>query len=168
MDLITTMKVVVRSAIKMGFDLYGLNPLMRKGEVMPQEPNWKDKKAVDEYFKITNRLEKENCGIYFRNNVWWWRSIAGAIELTCYDLLSEKQAKGLHFNDGVKYDNLLAIKIAERLEKMLEENRLDLICKPIKEELEEDGKYQDLYPYSEDNFENFCMFLRESGGFQIC
>jgi len=169
MEQIMTIKdVIVRSAIKMGFDLYGLNPYLKKGETLVQEPSdWEDKKAVSEYFKKSGKQEKENCGIYFRNNIWWWRGIAGAIQKTCYDLLSEEQARGLNFNEGVKYDNLLAIKIAERLERMLEENRLDIVCKPIQEELEGE-EWKDHYPYSEDNVESFCMFLRESGGFKIC
>ena len=162
------MKDVVRSAIKMGFDLYGLNPYLKKGETLVQEPDWKDKKAINEYFEKSNKQRKENCGIYFRNNVWWWGCTSAAIQKTCFDILSEEQARGLNFNDGVKYDNLLAIKIAERLERMLEENRLDKVCKPIQEEFEEGEKYKDYYPYSEENFENFCMFLRESGGFKIC
>ena len=53
MEQIMSMKdVIVRSVIKMGFDLYGLNPYLKKGETLVQEPSdWKDKKAVDEYFE---------------------------------------------------------------------------------------------------------------------
>ena len=68
----------------MGFDLYGEEP--KSNTEMPDwvsdyqdERGWakwdkiEEDKKNDEYFEATEKNEKENPGVYFRNNVWWWR-----------------------------------------------------------------------------------------------
>jgi len=101
----------------MGFDLYGLKPKIKKGSVRPPAIDWNKctKGERDKYFKISNKWEADNVGIYFRNNVWWWRPLADLVEKLCF-FLSDKQKKHLHDNGGHQYDEATAHKIADTLE----------------------------------------------------
>ena len=101
----------------MGFDLYGLKPKIKKGSVKPPAIDWKKctKGERDKYFKISNKWEADNVGIYFRNNVWWWRPLADLVEKLCF-FLDDKQKRHLHDNGGYEYDEATAHKIADTLE----------------------------------------------------
>jgi len=101
----------------MGFDLYGLRPKIKKGSVKPPTIDWNKctEGERDKYFKISNKWEADNVGIYFRNNVWWWRPLADLVIKLC-KLLDEKQKEHLHDNGGYKYDEATAHYIADTLE----------------------------------------------------
>ena len=101
----------------MGFDLYGMNPKIKKGSVRPPAIDWKNctKGERDKYFKISHKWEADNVGIYFGNNVWWWRPLADLVEKLCF-FLSDKQKEHLHDNGGHEYDEATAHKIADTLE----------------------------------------------------
>jgi len=101
----------------MGFDLHGVNPKIKKGSVKPPAIDWDKctKGERDKYFKISNKWEADNVGIYFRNNVWWWRPLADLVEKLCF-FLSDKQKKHLHDNGGHEYDEATAHKIADTLD----------------------------------------------------
>ena len=101
----------------MGFDLYGLKPKIKKGSVKPPTIDWNKctEGERDKYFKISNKWEADNVGIYFRNNVWWWRPLADLVIKLC-KLLDEKQKEHLHDNGGYKYDEATAHYIADTLE----------------------------------------------------
>ena len=101
----------------MGFDLYGLKPKIKKGSVRPPEIDWNKctEGERDKYFKISNKWEADNVGIYFRNNVWWWRPLADLIIKLC-KLLDEKQKEHLHDNGGYEYSEATANYIADTLE----------------------------------------------------
>ena len=103
--------------INMGFDLYGLRPKIKKGSIKPPAIDWKHStdKEKKKYFKISNQWEADNVGIYFRNNVWWWRPLADLVEKLCF-FLSDKQKEHLHDNGGHEYDEATAHKIADTLE----------------------------------------------------
>jgi len=86
----------------MGFDIYGMDPLIRAGYDKPERPGpevsydddlWRD------YFDKQKEFEKINPGIYFRANVWWWRPIALFLEETMH-FLSDEDIAGLCYNDA--------------------------------------------------------------------
>ena len=101
----------------MGFDLYGLKPKIKKGSVIPPAIDWNKctDKEKKKYFKISNQWEADNVGIYFRNNVWWWRPLADLVIKLC-KLLDEKQKEHLHDNGGYEYDEATAHYIADTLQ----------------------------------------------------
>ena len=67
------------------------------------------------YFEQQSKYEEANVGIYFRNNVWWWRPLADLVVKLC-KLLDEKQKEHLHDNSGYEYDEATAKYIADTLE----------------------------------------------------
>ena len=101
----------------MGFDLYGIKPKIKKGSVRPPAIDWNKctEGERDKYFKISNKWEADNVGIYFRNNVWWWRPLADLVIKLC-KLLDEKQKEHLHDNGGYEYNEATANYIADTLE----------------------------------------------------
>ena len=66
----------------MGFDIYGMNPVIKEGSVKPERPDesvdiYEDADgAWSKYFELLHEYEEENPGTYFRANVWYWRPIA--------------------------------------------------------------------------------------------
>jgi len=103
----------------MGFDLSGENPIVNG--TAPKEPNWETatKEEKDLYFKKSREFQEQNPGIYFRNNVWWWRPLWGYICDTCGDVLTEEDQAAGCFNDWHLIEEDKAIKIAERLQAMV-------------------------------------------------
>ena len=76
----------------MGFDLHGMNPVIRKGKD-PKTPKnlWKlPEEKRQKYFEKKWAFEDNNPGIYFRNNCWWWRSLWDYTYNECNDILTEK------------------------------------------------------------------------------
>ena len=118
-------------------------------------------------FDIEGIASTEAVGEYFRNNVWWWRPLAGCIEVTCSDLLTEKQKQGLYYNDGVEFEDELAINIAGRLEENMD--KLEVYVRPIQEQLnfKTSNGVECTYPFSIENVRAFIEFARHSGGFKI-
>ena len=140
----------------MGFDLSGVNPKIRSIE--PDEES-----SYDEY----NEWLSENPGVYFRNNVWWWRALWDYVADQCNDILTEKDIRYGHFNDGHKIGKVKALAIARKLDKLLKEGEVsqyELAYEEWRERQEEEVPY----PFREDNVRGFSKFCRESGGFYIC
>ena len=111
----------------MGFDIYGMDPLIRTDYDKPERPAtevsyhddlWKD------YFKKQREFEKINPGIYFRANVWWWRPIALFLTETMH-FLSEEDIKGLGYNDSHIIDADKAKRIGQRIRDMHEIGAID-------------------------------------------
>tara|TARA_Y100001938_G_scaffold150561_1_gene242087 strand:+ start:11465 stop:12040 length:576 start_codon:yes stop_codon:yes gene_type:complete len=102
----------------MGFDLYGLNPV-----TMSPDPEI----SLDEFFNLNeeerqdniiavSKYRDENPGVYFRNNVWWWRPLW---EYTCrlaFRIFDEDDIKAGSYNDGHEISKDKADIIARRLE----------------------------------------------------
>ena len=107
----------------MGFDLYGLNPKLKGVQPSIDWATATDEDK-DKYVKAKNVFEEENPGHYFGNNVWWWRPLAYLIEDKCKDFLTDEQRKSLHYNDGKKYSDKIAVKIANRLQEVLDSGEL--------------------------------------------
>ena len=67
----------------MGFDLNGINPKINKPDT------------------------DENPGVYFRNNVWWWRPLWDFVCMQCDDFMTESQKMGGSYNDGKLIDQVI-------------------------------------------------------------
>ena len=100
-------------------DIYGLNP-KRRGQEPKRPANLFglddktkpkcSKKEQDKYFEDKQKYEDENVGVYFRNNVWWWRPLANYIreKIKDEDWFNDEVAERLHDNSGlevVRYQN---------------------------------------------------------------
>ena len=108
----------------MGMDIYGVNPIIHKGTKEPQRPKNLHEGASDEdvkeYFQKQQAYEDKNVGIYFRNNVWWWRPLANFIIEKC-DWLTEEQKERLHDNSGFEFSEHEAVTIADTLQKKVDD-----------------------------------------------
>ncbi len=185
----------------MGFDIYGTNPVMREinEDKYPtfnkyNKLEWKERtklfkdndKLEDKYWKEYNLREKENCGTYFRNNVWWWRPLWNYVCGSCEDILDEDDVNGGGWNDGHHITEEKASAIAKRLFELIDEGdtkgyedyhkkQADESNANNKRYLTNGGKkygdgwdWNDSYPFNVDNVREFAKFCSESGGFEIC
>ena len=101
----------------MGFDLHGMNPnLVRPAPKLPPMPE-RTKKDWKKY----HEWEDENCGTYFRNNVWSWMPLWKFVSNSCGDILTEKDIERGNWNDGHKISKTKAGKIAKKLYSMIED-----------------------------------------------
>jgi len=120
----------------MGFDLYGVNPKIKEGTKKPEEIDWKTstQEEKDEYFKAVDEFESINRGVYFRNNVWWWRRLADYIleHTKCVD---EKDFEKWQENGGHEVDEATAIQIANQLEYLLNTGHATKYKQEIDEEI---------------------------------
>jgi hypothetical protein len=116
----------------MGMDVFGLNPTVRIGTKKPERPkNGASEEVVKKYFQQQQAYEDANVGIYFRNNVWWWRPLANFIIENC-DWLTEEQKERLHDNSGFEFSQHEAVTIADTLQKKVDDGtagRLEKINK---------------------------------------
>jgi len=174
----------------MGFDLYGMNPVMReinedkyptynKYESMDFAERQKifdeDKKEVEKAFwKEMNLRESENPGIYFRSNVWWWRRLWAFACDHCPDLTEEDFERG-NYNDCHEINEEQASSIAKHLQEKIDdgtaahyENEIKLAMEQA--EKNDDGTVKDwdmMYPFTVGHLQDFILFCSESGGFEI-
>ena len=152
----------------MGFDIYGLNPTIKKGSIKP-EIDW-DTDPTDEerntYFEQSDKYEDENKGVYFRNNIWWWRPLVEYVYENTGEI-SEDDYNEWHLNSGYQVDEVTAIRIADTLEFLIKNGHT---IKHQQEILEtNDSENEEVtYPFNVENVERFAAFCRESGGFEIC
>jgi len=131
-------------------------------------------------------------GEYFRNNIWYWTKLWWFICTLNKDIIDEKEIAEGFLNDGKKIDKERAIKIAERLEKALNEKEKyndwienpnlpeiisgEILHKTIIKILYDDkddvkiadkSEYRLNFPFSWYNIKKFIEFARNSGGFEI-
>jgi hypothetical protein len=59
-------------------------------------------------------------GIYFRNNVWWWRPLAEYVLAVCDDIIPESERMYWQSNDGQKVSGETALSISQRLSEHLD------------------------------------------------
>ena len=196
----------------MGFDLSGVNPKMNmEREELPvydkyEKMDWPDKwkvldknqKERDKYWKEHEKFQEANPGIYFRNNVWWWRPLWQYVCEQFPDLISDEDAERGCYNDGHEIPEGKAMKIGVELTAMLEDGRVQAHSDRYEAELEAlpqvdcyvcdnnnrghkkkkeckscDGTglkddWNKSYPFEVDNVREFATFCLESGGFTIC
>ena len=107
----------------MGMDVYGVNPTIRVNTKKPERPKDFDKASRDvikKYFAEEQEYEDKNPGVYFRNNVWWWRPLANLIIENC-DWLTQEQKERLHDNSGFEFSEDEALTIADTLQKQVDD-----------------------------------------------
>jgi len=176
----------------MGFDLYGVNP---DGGIKTFPEDFKNKKAMDEYFK----WQQETEGAYFRNNVWWWRPLWTYVAKVCHDILNEEDIENGFSNSGHLIDKDKSERVGLRLLHLYEQgkskeyevaymkelNELPLIkcdlCKGtgVRKDMKVNNgcnkcsgkgkvqQWQTMYPFEADNVKEFSRFCLKSGGFEI-
>ena len=167
----------------MGFDLHGINPVIREGEELQVlDDFWNlSEKEREEYFEKKDAFEEKNPGIYFRNNVWWWRSLWDYVYNECDDILTENDWNSGHYNDGHIISEEKAVQLGKRLNELIESGKAEAYVKSHEQERKEaeegnkglkcgdDGyNWSESYPLSLENIQSFAVFCSESGGFDIC
>lgn len=70
-------------------------------------------------FDLNGIKPTAEVGVYFRNNCWWWRPLAEYVLSACDDLFEDGETKYWQSNDGQIVSISTAIKIAERLQAMI-------------------------------------------------
>jgi hypothetical protein len=107
---------------KMGFDLYGVKPKIKEGSVQPTRPDWNTATETekDEYYSALDSYEAENKGVYFRNNVWWWRPLAQYVIEQTKVITGKKKIQGFSYNDGVLISEQEAVQIAKQLKHLIQ------------------------------------------------
>ena len=150
----------------MGFDLSGMNPNLTRPE--PELPPFPER--TDKHWELYHDWQEENCGTYFRNNVWWWRPLWQFITAVCDNILTEKDIERGSYNDGHKISKTKATKIANKLFRLIKngdvktyESERDRYQKGLS-----DDDWNKSYPFSEENVREFANFCMNSGGFRIC
>jgi len=122
----------------MGFDLYGNNPIIKEGTKKPKEIDYTTatEEEKEAYFKAVDEYENENRGVYFRNNVWWWRRLADYIleHTKCVD---KKDFEAWQHNDGHEVDEETANQIANQLEHLIKTGHAEEYIKEVEKEKEE-------------------------------
>tara|TARA_R100000458_G_scaffold59614_2_gene70763 strand:+ start:116 stop:628 length:513 start_codon:yes stop_codon:yes gene_type:complete len=169
----------------MGFDIYGLSPKINSNidkttvyGSIKAIPEFSDRLKMleklsdtdrDKYWKEHDSYEADNPGIYFRNNVWYWRPLWHYITITCNDFLSEKDLSSGTYNDGYKISKTKAMAIARRLDKNIKSGHAKSYRDMHEAERSKMGKKDPMssYPFDLDNVKRFSRFCRESGGFKI-
>ena len=150
----------------MGFDLSGMNPNMTRPQ--PKLPPFTER--TDKQWAEYNEWQDENCGVYFRNNVWSWRPLWHFVSSVCESILTEKDIESGSYNDGHKICKTKANKIASRLFKLIRKG--DVKAYESAYRRHQDSLHKDdwdkSYPFSEDNVREFANFCLNSGGFTIC
>ena len=125
----------------MGFDLHGIQPMGTLSN--PRNASFE---------------EEAKSGVYFRNNVWYWRPLWEYVAYTCDDILTLKDYKYGQSNDGHIITAEKAMRIGERLKETIKD--YDKTVKRI-------GEIGENYTFSKDNVEEFANFCLNSGGFDI-
>ena len=185
----------------MGFDLHGLNPAMRVAEEdkyprvnkyadMGTDEKWEaidklSKEDKDKYYDEYFLRQDENPGVYFRANVWWWRTHWEYVCFNCKDILTEEEHNLGHSNGGHKVTEEQATAIAKKMFEHIDsgeargyERHHNKVMEKAKEnnrKLKEDGKqfgedwdWRGDYPFEVRFLREFAVFCSESGGFRIC
>ena len=172
----------------MGFDISGVNPKMHKTEYhLLDKYNWDNYKTYDErenamkendekdaYWDQYNQQQEDNPGIYFRNNVWWWRPLWDFVCSNCDDILTKEDMERGCYNDNYEITEDKAMKIAVKLNALLLDNTVteyetayEEYRKNKQESEDKDEAFMSNYPFCKDNITKFAKFCEESGGFII-
>ena len=134
----------------MGFDLHGMNPKMNmkpeeltvyyKYNRMDFKEKWEaldaDKKLSKQYWNEREKWEEANPGIYFRNNVWWWRPLWQFVCERFDDILTENDMERGSYNDGHEITADKAMEIGVELTAMIESGRIKEYADRYKAELD--------------------------------
>jgi len=150
----------------MGFDLSGMNPNITRPE--PELPPFPER--TDKDWEKYHDWQDDNCGVYFRNNVWSWRPLWNFVSSVCESILTEKDIESGSYNDGHGISKTKANRIASRLFKLIRNGDVkayESAYRKHQDSLNKDN-WDKSYPFSEDNVRKFANFCLNSGGFRIC
>ena len=153
----------------MGFDVYGLKPKINKEKPKTLDKyqdkdgwaqwNKMDDEDRDVYFKAQDEYHTNNPGVYFRSNVWWWRTLWNYTCNVCHDILTKDEMDSGQYNDGKKISKTKSNKMAKALKKAESNGYLN--------EFESNVPEDSTYPFSVGVAIEFRKFLEESGGIEI-
>ena len=141
---------------------------------MKCEDKWKELGADDNlqkmYWKEKEDWEASNPGVYFRNNVWWWRPLWNYCYLVADDIISEELFNSGEYNSGAGLNDKDAKLLGNRLmEHIADGSTIKYQAEYIQNQDDlPDGDFSKNYPFDVDNVEAFALFCIESGGFEIC
>lgn len=76
-------------------------------------------------FDVIGAKPANECGKYFRNNVWWWRPLWGFVIKECQDILTEQELRGGCFNDGVYISAKKARVLGLRLRFLIDQKKVE-------------------------------------------
>ena len=131
-------------------------------------------KDNEQYWQEHEKYHDENPGMYFRNNVWWWRPLWSFVCQSCDDFLSEEDMDAGNYNDHKAITESKAKKISKRLESLLKDGTVKKFEKEYSEHVDElreskdkDKKFHSQYPFDVENVKRFATFCEQSGGFVI-
>jgi len=149
----------------MGFDLSGMNPNMTRPQ--PKLPPFPER--TDKDWEEYHDWQEENCGVYFRNNVWSWRPLWHFVSSVCGNILTEKDIGSGTYNDGHRICKTKANRIARRLFKLIRKGDVKAYESAYRRHQDSlnDDNWDKSYPFSEDNVREFANFCLNSGGFEI-
>ena len=165
----------------MGMDVHGLNPVIHKeptSEILKEDWTKLSEDDLGKYFEAKQQHEEDNPGIYFRNNVWWWRPLWDYVWKLCGEcdednsfalaadrIITQEQYEEGHANSGAEINAHQAELIALRLNHAIKMGWV----KEYKEQYDVDTADDEFeYPFDVDNVKAFANFCKDSGGFQIC
>ena len=174
----------------MGFDVHGVKPIMNKPlddttvygmiEAIPSHKDrWRmmeslTKEDKKKYWNEMDQHYDDNPGVYFRNNVWWWRPLWQFVCDNCDDLINQSSMGAGTRNDGHRINETTAINIADRLFDLIDDGTVDKYSadyekerKKLEESDDKDARYFASYPFETNNVKRFASFCKESGGFEI-
>ena len=195
----------------MGFDVSGLNPkynttvddfpMLKKWRTVPwlereEHKDWEKEQEL--YWKEHDDESESNCGVYFRNNVWWWRPLWQYCYEVCEHLLTEEEWQAGSYNDGHEYDEDVCLEMARLLQAEIDDGSCQKYKDHYQAELDalpnevcgrcngnnrgnnkkkdcnpcdgtgERENWSKSYPFDVENVQRFANFLKECGGMCIC
>ena len=166
----------------MGMDVYGKNPQqnadINKFEVyvkyskMEFSEKWKhldaDRTKREEYWKEEDQYREANPGVYFRNNVWWWRPLWDFCRYIAPELINDDLHIDGHNNGGSGLNDEEAKELGVLLIKSFENGKYEEFERLNFERNDTGEKGIPEYPFDRDNVMEFAEFSMQSGGFKIC
>ena len=172
----------------MGFDISGVNPKMNKNDYPLLDKydysnfdSWDDRNDAmekdnekEKYWEQYEQSQIDNPGMYFRNNVWWWRPLWTFVSENCDDILTDEDIEHGCYNNNHEINEKKAKKIAERLYMLIEDKTVadyelayEEYRKNKKESDDKKESFMGNYPFCQENIAKFAKFCEESGGFVI-
>lgn len=171
----------------MGMDVHGINPKENKSieefptynkiKKMRENDQWKESwELLDEdtdlreaFHKEMDEYENINCGVYFRNNCWWWRPLWDYCRSVAPHLINEELHGAGHHNDGAGLDGKGAKELGTiLLGEIANGNTIKYQAEYQQMQDSNDDEWASHYPFDIENVARFAEFCIQSGGFEIC
>ena len=153
----------------MGFDLYGMNPKIKREESSVH--SFSNSPEQDE---INWKINAET-GNYFRNTHVYWITLAGYV-VHFTEVLNKKDKKLFFYNENHFIPENKALLLSSQLQNLIDIGHTLKCIKDVKpiegvKEIEQNGKKEfieeSFIPFSVENVQVFTTFCKNSGGFRI-